>query len=354
MYYKELLKICNNNGKLILSNELMEAIDTWLYMLPDNLADKITVGRFSKNFNIDFNLSRAILEKLHELKVLKRLFVIRCPECGHLLKVTDEDNMVLDMLSIKYCYKCNQDELEINKENIEVRYKLIVKHYDPDKTKFLCDEIMGDCNNSGSDTIQDIIDKSNYNVNNLFYNPTVEQRKELNNLCCGVKSSSENTTAKGTKFEDFVYYMLSLVRTFNVTKAARTDINQIDCLAINKLPFTDTILGEIGSILYCECKNEKHKPGNTYFHKIHSIMQLTQTAKKERRFGIVFSIEPAPSTIDKLSKIAFSNNNIMLINFNYSELVTIVEEDRNFLDEVDKKAKKIIHRITKDLESLGL
>ena len=353
MFYPELLEICKGNTKL-LSEELIEQIDNWLYMLPNNLCDKITITRFSQKFNIDYKLSMAILEKLSDLNVLKRIFAIHCPECGHVIRITDEEGLVEAMYSINYCYACDENDINISKSNIELRYKLIKNNYDPKKTIKLCDDILGREMKDPQSTIQDIIDECGYNVNNLFYKPSVEQRKELKKLCCGVTQPCKTTKEKGDKFEDFVYYLLGLVKNFTVSEKARTEINQIDCMARNVFPLAGTIMSEIGRILYCECKNEKSKPDNTYFHKIHSTMQLSQTKERDRRFGIVFSLKPPTSKAEDLARKCYIKNNIIILSFCYAELKDIVENNENFIDKLDQKTLQLIHGVTKEFDELGL
>ncbi|UZQ49885.1 hypothetical protein [Clostridium kluyveri] len=314
MFYPELSKISSDNAINFLSEELINEIDTWLALLPYGEQDKITISKFSTKFNLTYDISRIILEKLCNINILKRIFAISCPECNHVLKITDEENLYNDIIQIKSCYNCESSDLSIDASNVEVRYKLIKKPLkDPRKIKYIEKKLLGTSNNiSEEDTILNYIKKSKCNCNNMFYHPEDEEYKVLKELFHELNENHINTTEKGSSFEDLIIYILNLVLPFEAQRS-RTDINQIDCLVRNKFPLPGNILGEIGNMFYCECKNEKDKPGNDYFLKLTSILVFSQNGTKDRRFGIIFSIREPVRTLKKIAKKIFQNQNIILI-----------------------------------------
>ncbi|MBE6067780.1 MAG: hypothetical protein E7211_08820 [Clostridium lundense] len=340
MFYPELLEI-SKSGTKILSDELIEEIDIWLATLPSSLVDKITVSRFSTRFGIDYQLARSILERLCELKLLERLYAILCPECGHVLKVTDERNLLESMASLSFCYSCNED-INVDSKDIEIRYKLVKKSNDPDKIKKLSENILGKKSVNPQDRIDALIKEGNYNVNNLFYNPTEEEYKLLENLFCGVSKKHKTTTEKGNSLEELVLALLNTIKTVRAT-GARTSTNQIDCYVINKAKIPCTIFEKIGDIIYCECKNEKEKPDNNYFHKLNDIIILSRANVNEYRLGIVFSKLECTSTCERIAQKSYDKQNIYLINFSLSEIEEIIYKRINFLDYLRLKMDVLEH-----------
>jgi len=273
--------------------------------------------------------------------------------CSHVLKTTDENHLVEEMYKIEFCYNCEEEDLVIESSNVEVRYKIIKRPDDPEKIQSLCEDILGHKTCSSQDIIDNIINDTNYSINNLFYKPTVEQYKKLDELYCGLSCSHNNKTNQGKSLEELVKYLLNLVKPFEAN-GVWTEINQIDCIVRNKFRAVNTVLNELGNVFYCECKHEKKTPGNSYFLKLNSILQLSQNGTRQRRFGIVFSIKKPANTAEKISKKTFVHNNILMISFNLDELKRIIYEKVNFLDEIERKTNEIIHSITSDLRELEL
>lgn len=351
MFYQELLKISSNGAK-ILADELIDEVDTWLATLPSSLIDKITASRLSTKFGLDYKLSRNILERLCELNVLERVYAIICPKCGHILKVVEEKYLYETIVNTSYCYGCNE-EILIDSKDIELRYKLIKKPDDPEKLKRISGNMLGENIIAPQDRINNLLSEDNYNPNMVFYNPTESEYEKLEQLYRGMGEKFQNTTDQGNSLEDFVKYLLSLVRPFTAA-GCRTKTNQIDCAVRNMTPIPCTVFNEIGSLFYCECKHEKVGPGNTYFHKLNSILTLSRFDNRERRFGIVFSLEKPASTSITIARETYLGSNIILISFYKDELKKIVYERKNLLDEIEEKIYKVQRGIITDLEAAGL
>ena len=344
MFYQELLEI-SKNGTKVLSDELIEEIDTWLATLPSSLADRITVSRFSSKFGLDYQLSRYILERLCELKLFERVYAILCPECGHVLKITDERNLLKDMNVTTYCYGCDED-INITANDVEIRYKLLKMPNDPEKMKKLGEDSFGQKSFNSKDTIEHLIKEGNYNVNNLFYHPTEEEYELLENLFRGVSEKTyDTTTEQGNSLEELVLTLLNLIENVTAT-GAKTSTNQIDCYVINKgnkIPCT--IFERIGDIIYCECKNEKQKPDNTYYHKLSNIIILSRANQDQYRLGIVFSKLECTKPCDRIAQKAYDKQKIYLINFSLSELEEIIFKRINILDYLRFKMDMIEHEL---------
>lgn len=351
MFYPELSKISSNEHLKFITDELIKKLDNWLACLTFEEQDKITVSQFSTTFEIDYNISRVILEKCCELNVLQRTFGIRCPNCGHIIKVTDEQNLYKDIESINSCYCCDSEEIEIEPECILILYKLIRRpQSNPDDIQnlFKCSSIP-----SEEDTILQLINNSKFNMNNLFYNPTEEEYNQLELLYRGLDKEFECTTDQGNSFEELVKYLLNRVRPFT-SENCRTSINQIDCFVRNTINLECSVFKEIGNIFYCECKHEKKVPGNTYFHKLNSILELSKYGKDERRFGIVFSYKEPASTSRLIAHETYLHSNIILISISVKELHDIIFENENFLDLIERKIVEVQHDTVTDLKKAGL
>lgn len=348
MFYPELLKVSSDEENLI-SLELAEKMDTWLGTLPDDISSKITVSRFSKQFNLDYTLSRAILEKLCNLGVLKHSFAILCPNCNQVLKITDEKNLINDISNTTFCYACNDEEIVITSKNIEVRYNLVKKPNDPEKMNNLYEKILGEKYVSEQDSIDSLINNSDYNVNKLFYDPTKEEYKELEELFRGINKNFDNTTEKGDSLEDLALKILNLVKVFSATEA-KTKTNQIDCFVVNKSPISNALFKKIGSVVYCECKNENKKVDNNYFHKLSNIIILSRSNEDEYRVGIIFSKQTNTSTCNEISKQAYYKQRLFLVNFDLEEIKEMVYERVNFLDYLNYKISIIENNLIPSLE----
>ena len=349
MFYQELYQLYNDM-EAVISEELISNIDKWLALMPENTKDMITVGRVSSKFSIEYSIARALLEKLCDVGILKRIFEIHCPECDFILKVSDEDNLYYDILEIKshiVCYNCDEDIEEITAENIEVRYKLIKKPTnDPRKIRKSINELFDiDESKYSKNTINKILEENKYNSNRLFYKPTEEEYAKLDELFCGF-INAENTKDKGVTLEDFVEYLLNRVKPVEATKDAETNTNQLDCLAVNNSPIQNDVLMKMGHTFICECKNENKTPANGYYHKLANILNISRKDKEEHKFGIIFSKKRPPATYLEMAKKNFYTTNITIITFFKDELEEIVYGRRNLLGYIDYK----INLVQQDLK----
>lgn len=347
MFYPELLTIVND----LFSLELIEELDTWLATLPKSHKDKITASKVSIKFDLDFNISVALLDECCAIGLLKKKFAIICPNCELVLKVTDENNIYDDLSNIDYCYNCEETSLGFTYENILILYSLVKKPTNnPDKIKSLIKKKTGiNKNQSVHDTLKDLMVKSDYTANFIFYNPTKEELNKLKQLLDNVTITYKNTTEKGNALENLAEYILSLVKVFSVSRSVRTPTNQLDVVIRNKLVINSSVIQMMGTHCIVECKNEKEKPDNTYYHKLYSILHNANS-----RFGIIFSLQPSASTCKTIAREKFLLTKTIIINISYDDLLEIINNNRNLLDVIESKALEIQINPTKPLLESGL
>lgn len=196
-----------------------------------------------------------------------------------------------------------------------------------------------------TNSLNDILEKANYDSNKLFYNPTEKQYSKLDELLRGVLETT-NSTIKGRSLETFVEYLINLIKPVKATKRAETNTNQLDCFAVNNCCLSNNILDKIGHTFICECKNENKAPENGYFHKLANILNVSRKDIKEHKFGIIFSKEAPPSTYLEMAYKNYYMTNTTIITFFKDELDKIVYEKKNFLGYIDYK----INLVQQDLK----
>lgn len=361
MFYPELLRVFNEYE--FIDDGLIDEIDTWLGLLTDNQKDKITVSRFSNKFGIDYNLSRSILKKMCSYNILQELYAIKCPECNHILKITDRYNLYEAMQEVDFCYSCNNNII-ISDEDIQIRYKLVLKPNKSDKIKRFIKKISDEKEIFNEvDTIKEILKKES--SNEFYYCPSSEEYEELKVLFEEVKNAKaidskgkRCTGAKGDTLEIFAEKLMSLIKPISATRKAKTSTNQLDTFCknhsiqiksnLNNVKIENNTLFKMGDTFICECKNEDRTPKNDYFGKLSNILTMERGhidpgKVPEHKFGIIFSRMQAPSTYLKMSKKLYMSNNITIISFCFDELNEIVYNKKNILDYIDYKID-LIHK----------
>jgi len=347
MFYPELLQI--RNYKMFAN--IIDEIDTYFAFLPLRQKDKISASTVSVQLGIDYSIVESLLEACCGLGILYKQFAIRCPECGGTLKITDSDNLVSDISSIKDCYMCDEENITVTKEDIYILYKLVKgPSNSPDKIKKHADELFD--NNgplSSGTTIKKQIEDNIINPNDLFYRPKPNEKKKLKELFAGLKSNFKNTTDQGNSLNDLAIYLLNLVKCFTASKVIHTPTNQFDCTVANKLCLRPSILEDIGSFFIVECKHEDEKPGNTYYHKIMNILRLNHM-----KFGMIFSMKEITKPCVIIAHENYLNSEILVISISYDDLNRIVNDDINFLEIVASKVLQVKTNLTTDLDKTGL
>jgi hypothetical protein len=159
----------------------------------------------------------------------------------------------------------------------------------------------------------------------------------------------KTTKEKGDSLEKLAIELLNSVKCFTATKEIRTPTNQLDCTIKNTISIAPSIFNEIGCFFVAECKNEKKKSNNTYYHKLNSILMQIGG-----RFGILFSYRNATSTCAMLAREYFLINKIIIININYEDMKKIIVNDYNFLDMIHAKIMNVKINPTNNIEETSL
>lgn len=347
MFYPELLGI-GNNGAL---SDIIDAIDTYLGLLPSSQQDKISAVNVSVQLKIDFNIAESILEACCRIGILEKQFEIRCPECEGTLKITDSDHLIKELNQLKNCYICDSENITVKNDYIFILYKLVKKPTNsPDKLKKYADSLFGNkVGNTNGSPINDQIEKKLLDPNRLYYHPVDDEINELKHLYESLTVSFDNTTEQGNALNDLAIYLLNLVECFRATEVVRSTTNQFDCTVYNTACITPSVLEDIGSYFVVECKHEEQKPNNTYYHKIMDILRLNHL-----KFGIVFSMLPITKTCNIIARQSFLDAKIIVVNIYYKELHDIIYDDVNFLELIACKMAEVKLDPTTKLENTNL
>lgn len=353
MFYPELSEL--RDGSLF---DIVDKLDEWLAFLPEQEQNKITVSKVSIKLKIDYNIANALLDKCVELKILEKLFAITCPNCEHVLKITDAKNLYEEVISLSYCYSCDKENLQITGDNIIIIYKLIKKPTNsPDNIRKQAYEKLGlseESDNIFQDNLNFSILNGKCNPNSFFYNPSNNQKAELINLYEKLDGTFSTAKFQGDALEDVALYLLNIVKCFQATKKAKTSTNQLDCFVRNNLFIKSSVLEELGAFFVCECKHEKDaNVPNTYYHKIIDIISLMKSPH-EKGFGIIFSIKPPTQPCYIISRETFLQKNIVVINICKTELEEIIKSNHNLLDLIERKIIEVKNGITTPLDEIGL
>lgn len=321
MYYQTLLTLEKKYNK-----KLIEEYDLWLYSLPQRVSDRISVAKASNELKIEFVIAKSILEDSVSLGILERRYAIKCPECDHVIEIVSIEELYDKIEKINSCDACGTEDITITDEDIQILYKKNeIEIGDSDKVK----KNINYCN---SDSLKAFFEDKALNPNDIFFNPTEEQKNKMIELFEKIGQKEKNTTALGNQLRDFTEYVLRIVKVFEAANV-RTQTNEIDCLVKNKLKIgMPYFLDELGSIIIVECKNEKSKPGNTYFHKIQGILKIFKS-----KCGIIVAINDPTKPALQLANANYLMDNLVIVAINHEELRKVAYEGLNFLDLLENK-----------------
>ena len=273
-------------------------------------------------------MAKGILEDSVSLGILEHRYAIKCPECDHVIEIVSIEELYDKIRNINNCDACENENLTITDEDIQILYKKIENKIDIDDTNIVKKNI----NFNDTDSLRGFFEDSILNPNDIFFRPTEEQKKEMIKLFEKIGQKEKNTTALGNQLRNFTEYVLRIVKVFEAANV-RTQTNEIDCLVKNKLQIgIPYFLNELGSLIIVECKNEKTKPGNTYYHKIQGILKIFKS-----KCGIVVAINNPTKPALQLANINYLMDDIMIVAINYEELRKVVYENLNFLDLLENK-----------------
>ena len=323
MYYQTLLTLNKKYEK-----DIIEQYDKWLYTLPKGESDRISIGKVSNQLNIEFSLAKNLLEDSVKLNILDHCYAIKFPECGHIIEIVPIEELYDKINIINNCDACEIEDIIITDEDIQILYKKI----DNDEVMNEKSDMRDIIEYTSSDTLKGFIDDEIIKPNDIFFKPTQEQRDKMIELFDKIGEKANNTTALGNQLRDFTEYVLRIVKIFEAANV-RTKTNELDCLVKNKLHFASPyFINELGSLIIVECKNEKSKPNNTYFHKVQGNLKLYKS-----NCGIIIAINDPTKAAIQVANSNYLRDNTIIVSINYQELEKIVYDNLNFLDLLENK-----------------
>lgn len=324
--------------------EIVEKFDFFIGTLIGDVAEKITPSLIVNKLHIHFEIAKQLLYFYESKNILKRLYVIMCPneECRHILKISTKEELTSELeelRNIAFCYECNNEISEIKDTDIAILFKRIkmctTTQDEVNATLIKYNVIEEEVKNKDF-----FIKADSLSVDDAFssyYYLDESAKDDFLNRIKEIKSDKvyDSTTDKGNALEEICFDLLSKVSVFEVSREYRTPTNQLDVTVKSLIRFAiPSVLDELSPYFICECKNEKKISGNTYFHKLYSILDGT-----DGKVGILFSVLPCARTCKQIAhdKYLLSNKKIKLINITRSDLKNIVENDINILDLIKEK-----------------
>lgn len=323
------------------NSDLMNRFDLWLGMLPRNSKIKITSSLIAGRFGISSRIADLILESCCTYRILEKKYGILCPDCVHLISITTKEELYDELSSAVYCYACGYEGLTSAEDIINVY--VLIKAPTGD-IESIVDEIgiKIESDFAAEKRLNERIEDGTENPNDIMYAPSIDERKKLQEYYQVAKNGTfDNTLSKGKALEDFANYLFNLVKCFNSTTdiKVKMTLNQLDCTVRNKVStIQPSVLNDLGSLFVIECKSEKHKPNNTYFHKVCSIIDSMVGVK----VGIVVSfLEPTQNCIE-IAREKLLRHEIYLLSFTEKDLEEITYDGYNLLDKLQLKIHELM------------
>lgn len=323
MYYQTLLTLEEKYDKMII-----ESYDSWLFNLPQRISDRISIAKVSNELKIEFIMAKGILEDSVSIGILEHRYAIKCPECDHVIEIVSIEELYDKIKNINNCDACETEDLTITDEDIQILYKKNENEINIGDTN----KVKKNIKYSETDSLRGLFEDNILNPNDIFFSPTEEQKKEMIELFEKIGQIEKNTTALGNQLRNFMEYILRIVKIFEAANV-RTKTNELDCLVKNKLHFAiPYFLNELGSLIIVECKNEKNKPDNTYFHKLQGILKIYKS-----KCGIIVAIKDPTKSALQVSNSNYLIDRTIIVAINYEELSKVVYDGLNFLDLLENK-----------------
>ena len=337
--------------------ELIENIDYFLGTLSGDVLDRITVSFVADKLNIQSELAKQILFYYEQEGILKKRYILVCPNCDNVLCICEEDELFDKIDSKPICIECENNEYELENKDIFLAFKRMKKatssHAEVNDTLKKHGDIKADVetqysffNMADSLSIDEIYD--------VFYNIDESAEKELNNLYEKVLLEIYDTKKeKGDRLENLVEQIFNYGSCFQVSKKYRTATNQLDVTVMSPVRLIKpTVLDFLTPFFICECKNEKEKPGNTYYHKLASIIETT--GEKGAKLGVLISKLPCASTCNDIAHDKYLQNKIVLINIVPEELKLVIDKKINLLKLIEVKINAVTLNTNQQLKDYGL
>lgn len=334
MYYQ----VLSNLDKQYNTN-LIEKYDNWIFNLGKAEQDKITINKLASALEVEFDIAKKLLEEAVKMNILERRYAVKCPECDHIISIVTIDELYDTINSISTCDACESEDLDIDDTDIQIIYKKkddnVFLHEETEQ--YILNNRSKEEKNEQDDTLKSYLNDNIINPNDIFFNPTKEEREKLKELFMKIGKKSKNTTEHGEQLRYFTEYLLRLVKIFESANL-KTRTNELDCVVKNKVKFIGIphFLNDIGFYFIVECKNEKKKPNNTYILKLKGILDTCN-----KNCGVIVSIMEQTKDSKILANKFFLLEKIHLININYKDLENVVYNNLNFLDLFENKIMEV-------------
>lgn len=356
MFYRE-----SYNCTMYKNNpEVIEKFDFLIGTLVGDMANRITPSLIAEKLGMHYEVAKKILYYYEEQGVLCRMYAIVCPnmECRQILKIVPKEDLseeLEDMREVKFCFSCDEEIEEISEKDIFLMYKRILLNTTSQQevNQTLIAHNIVDAKISNDDNF--FVEADSLSLNDIYdfcfkldESAKSEFEYRINNL--NTESVYETTTDKGNALEDLCLDLLSVVEIFVVSKKYRTATNQLDVTVKVPIKFSvPSILDELSPYFICECKNEKTTPGNTYYHKLYSIIEST-----DARVGILFSIKSCAGTCKKIAREKYLLSGKKIINITRSDLKKVINGNINIFTLLKEKIDAVSLNSVTGLKEKGL
>lgn len=295
MFYKQFLTITDS-----LNPEFVENFDYWLATLPRNNQKNITASTVSSRLGVKYSLAEAILNFAEKQKILKKYYLVRCPDCDYSLCAVTKDDIADILMKPLYCDDCEEDK-HITVDDIYTAYKVILQ---PDATEDdIARAIEKRLNQREGTEVNfkkaDSLSNNKTALYEAFYNPGESAYLKFTELRGKLDLDyGKNTTEKGRALEALILDIFNQIKYVRGTNDVKTKTNQFDCTMLCGISTTYlSVFNYLSPCFIIECKNEKKKPDNNYTNKIESIM-----ATSNAQLGIIFGRRNATSTCFVISR----------------------------------------------------
>ncbi len=343
--------------------QMVEKIDFCIGTLVGDIANRITPSLIVDKAGVQLEIAKQLLFFYEAKGILKKMYAITCsnPECDQILKIVEAEQLVetISLLKdeIRYCFDCEEQIEDISSENIFLLYKRVkiatTTKSEVDRT--LC----------AHNVIEEKLPEEKYffykadslNVDEVYkcYFSFDESAKEhLQEMLKLITPETvyNTTTEKGNALEDLCLELFKHSKVFEASKTYRTPTNQLDVIVKSVLKMEKlSVLDDLAPYFICECKNEQKKSGNTYFHKLYSVLEGT-----DAKVGILFSINKCAKTFKTLSreKYLLSGKKIKIINITKKDLEKVITEEINLFALLKEKIDAITINSDRGLKDKGL
>lgn len=333
MFYQESYK-CTMYNKF---PEYVECFDFFIGSLTGDVSTKITISLAMQRTGLQYEVVKQLLLYYEDAGILQKMYAITCPNenCTQILKIVSEEDLLDGIEAVKKmmeCFDCEQEINEISKDNIFVLYKRALLYTSSQsevnetlKQHGVIEEMAAVPDNFFCDA--DSIDVIEIFEQLFHLEESAKQDYILKLKNLTEKDVYDSTVEKGNVLENICMELFNEVVNFEVSRSYRTSTNQLDITVKSVIKFSiPSILDELSPYFIGECKNERRTSGNTYFHKLYSIIEGT-----DAKVGILFSINPCAKTCFKIARDKYlsSNKRYKLINITRKDMLRVVEGNLN-------------------------